>query len=652
MNRIVLLVLITLFAYTLVNAQAAEYCAAGKVKHVSALQRKLRAGASDNALMGKYNVTYYYLTINASNTSLYLSGNTLIKAKVNAATILDSFCFELHANHIVDSVLINGTPATVVRIADIGYAIPSTPLSANSFFTAQVFYGGNAPTGNQSAIDNGYNIDQSPSWGNYVSWSLSQPYSAYHWFACKQHLTDKADSSRVDIITADSLKSGSNGVLLGIDTLPNGKLIHKWFNKEPINYYLISIATAKYINYEFNQSLQSGGSVLMQNYVYNNPGTLNNFKTQIDLVGPMINYLDSLLVPYPYKHQKYGHCMAPFTGGMEHQTMTSLGFFNFGLDAHELMHQWFGDYVTCSTWHDIMINEGFASYGEYLLLNRLQGYNAAQADMADVHTNVMTQTGGSVYCPDTANVNRIFSSRLSYNKGNAVIHTLRFILGDAVFFNVLRQFLQTYKNGNASIDNLQTIAQTISGKNLNNYFDQWIYGEGYPTYNIAYNANGYAATLVITHSTSAANTTPTFTTPLAVRIAGVNTDTTVVFNIKSNSDTFSIPFKGTINVVQIDPANWVINKDGNISPNTSLIPTSIIEPQLTTLYCYPNPNSGEVLYCNKVIQQISVYNYNGQLLLSNSNTHFVNIAALPQGIYLAELTDKAGNKVVQKIIKQ
>jgi aminopeptidase N len=81
--------------------------------------------------------------------------------------------------------------------------------------------------------------------------------------------------------------------------------------------------------------------------------------------------------------------MAPFSGGMEHQTMTSIGFFDFEIDAHELLHQWFGDNVTCATWKDIFVNEGFASYGEYLADYYLKTPATGSQKMLDVHTSVM-----------------------------------------------------------------------------------------------------------------------------------------------------------------------------------------------------------------------------------------------------------------------
>lgn len=110
----------------------------------------------------------------------------------------------------------------------------------------------------------------------------------------------------------------------------------------------------------------------------------------------------------PFADEKYGHCMAPFSGGMEHQTMTTQGFFTRDLTAHELGHQWFGDHVTCAYWKDIWINEGFASYSEYLFREHLGAMADPRDWMDNAHDNIMSSPGGSVYVDDTTSESRIF----------------------------------------------------------------------------------------------------------------------------------------------------------------------------------------------------------------------------------------------------
>ena len=172
-----------------------------------------------------------------------------------------------------------------------------------------------------------------------------------------------------------------------------------------------------------------------------------NFQADIDETVDFIELFADLFGPYPFQDEKYGHCMAPLSGGMEHQTMTTQGWFAKGLTSHELGHQWWGDNVTCSSWADIWVNEGFASYSEYLMLENLYP-NETTGHMNDVHNNVMSQNGGSVWCLDSLNEGRIFSGRLTYDKGAAIVHTFRFLMNDDVAFfqalkNIQTDFIKT-----------------------------------------------------------------------------------------------------------------------------------------------------------------------------------------------------------------
>ena len=144
---------------------------------------------------------------------------------------------------------------------------------------------------------------------------------------------------------------------------------YEWKSRHPIDYYLISVSVAPYLEY-LNYAHPPRPTVPVVNYVYNQ-AALGNFQSEIDRTPGFIENYSALCGLYPFADEKYGHSMAPLGGGMEHQTMTTQDGFNFTLTAHELFHQWFGDNVTCGSWEDIWLNEGFASYGEYLSLQAL-----------------------------------------------------------------------------------------------------------------------------------------------------------------------------------------------------------------------------------------------------------------------------------------
>jgi aminopeptidase N len=203
------------------------------------------------------------------------------------------------------------------------------------------------------------------------------------------------------------------------------------------------VSVSKYVEYNvFAHPAGSTDSILIQNYIYDNPATLQNFKNDIDETADFLEYFSTIYGPYPFPNEKYGHCMAPLGGGMEHQTMTTQGTFSKGLTSHELAHQWFGDHVTCGSWADIWVNEGFATYSEYLMLSKLYP-NEASAEMSGNHNQVLQQAGGAVWVEDSLNGSRLFSGRLTYAKGAAIIHTFRFIMNnDSAFFRALKPELQ------------------------------------------------------------------------------------------------------------------------------------------------------------------------------------------------------------------
>jgi aminopeptidase N len=628
-------------------------CANAKIKALNKTQHNVRAlNTNDNTLMNKYDVRYYHLDITSETGTLFINAASTIKATVQA-TSLDTFAYELSHFLTVDSVVYNGAPITMWRIADMGYALLPISAANNSNISVTIFYHGNCPSTGSGAIGYGYSNATSGTWSTAVTSTLSESYSAYHWFACKQSLQDFADSSSVYITTSNFNKAGSNGLLIGIDSLPGNKLKYKWHNNTPINYYLISLSVAKYVDYTIyaHPNNLTGDSIMIQNYVYSNPGCLPYWKNGIDTMALMVKYFSEQVSLFPFYKQKYGVCMAPIGGGMEHQTMSTQSFYEFNLNAHELFHQWFGDNVTCKTWSDIFINEGFASYGEYMALDYFKGYASAQSNMLDVHNNVMSQAGGSVYTSDTTS-NRIFDSRLSYDKGAAVIHTLRFVLGDTLFFKTLKLFQTQYANSTASVEDFKNVAQTVSGMNLTDFFNQWIYGEGYMNINAEYASNGNVIKIKLMHTGSmAANNL--YKTPLQIKCLSASGDTTVLVNLTTNTDNFIIPCTKTITGLTIDPNNWILNKVGTITKGTDLflgtenIATSSIE-------LFPNPAKDFVNI--KSTQQLISYkilNILGQTIVSNSNftNSKINISNLKTGVYWLQLYDAVGNESKLKLEK-
>jgi aminopeptidase N len=588
----------------------------------------------------KYDVVFYGLDLNMTNTSTYLSGT--VRIDVKAKQNIDSALFELYPTLVISEIRLNGVSTTFSRS---GTAVKAL-VNANSdqLFSLEIDYAGNPPTAQTNPLGgSGITAASSPSWGNKVVWTLSEPFSAMEWFPCKQSLSDKADSSFFSITVPDTLKAGSNGKLASIDTLGNGFLRFNWEHRHPIDYYLISASVAKYVDYSiFANPVGAPNPILIQNYIYDNPNTLPNFLADINETADFIELFYEKYGPYPFEDEKYGHCMAPISGGMEHQTMTTQGFFNNTLTAHELGHQWWGNNVTCASWADIWINEGFASYSEYIMLENLYPADKNQ-HMLDVHDNVKTQTGGSVWVLDSLNESRIFSGRLTYDKGAGIIHTIRFMLNDdSLFFEVLKDFQQSFKDSVAHGIDFRDKLNELSSIDFTEMFEQWYFGEGYPTYSLKWKQEGNDVIVQINHSASKPSITPTFTNPIEIKFNRTPLqDTTVRFAINSNQETFYLQNFGTLSTSAtaiIDPNNWIINNAGSVTQDNSLSLSEIKENK--ELVVYPNPTNGPFTIQNVPSNtQVNVLDMFGKIVKSlefEPNT-FIDLSQLKKGNYLLEI---------------
>jgi aminopeptidase N len=607
-----------------------------RIKHQSLKSNSLNL--AQIAQTEKYDVNYYKLNLNMTNTSTTLSGYGEMQATAIAS--IDTVLYELFSSLTISSVSLNGANVPFTRS---GSAVKiAANVSPGTSFIIRTNYSGTPPTAQTNPLGgSGMSNATSPSWGNEVVWSLSEPFCAYEWWPCKQSLTDKADSCDVFITVPNSCKAGSNGVLTQVVNLGNGSSRYEWKHRHPIDYYLISVAVAEYVEYNvYANPVGAPSPILIQNYIYNNPQTLPNFQADIDETVDFMELFYDLYGPYPFEDEKYGHCMAPFSGGMEHQTMTTQGFFNPTLTAHELGHQWWGDYVTCASWCDIWVNEGFASYSEQIMLENLYPGQEVQ-NMQSVHNNVMSQPGGSVWVLDSLNEARIFSGRLTYDKGAAIVHTMRYMLNDdQLFYATLKNFLSSKAFGTAfGVDVRDAFAQA-SGINFTPFFDQWYFGEGFPTYSVQWKQLGNDALVQISHTASAPNVTPTFTNPIDLKfVRPGNTDTTIRFDITSNSNLFQINGIGTLsNSISIDPQNWVVNQNGTITMNQLL---GLESPNGSEgMELYPNP-SNEEIYINNIPNdcRYSIFDMYGKVQLMDkvSGGNSIKTSSLPSGTYLLVL---------------
>ncbi|MDR1666129.1 MAG: T9SS type A sorting domain-containing protein [Bacteroidales bacterium] len=504
-----------------------------------------------------YDVKYYKIDIEADNTSTEVRGYAEIVAEIEKPG-LQRFTVELNAGVQVDSVYLDGEPVAFERENACLYALH--PLHAGRTYRLKVCYAVRPSQDNEffNPISQGEDAWKVP-----VTWSLSEPCNARGWFPCKQYLPDKADSAHVFVTVPAHLKAGAPGILARVREMPGKKLRYEWKTNYPIAYYLISFAVSDYQEYiKYAHPQGTAQPVKIQNYIYNRADYLQKNKAVIDTTAALIELFSDLYSDYPFAEEKYGHCVAPMGGGMEHQTMTTLSEFAVLLVAHELAHQWFGNLVTCASFQDIWINEGFASYSEYLALEYLDSKEAAIRWMRQAHVMAARAKSGSVFVPkeSVGDQWRLFDIRLTYKKGAALVHQIRQIIGDdRKFFAVLNGFLKKYAFATASASDFRLFAEEQTGIDFGDFFQQWYFGEGFPVFDISAKTGNGQLELLVEH-TGSSPVTPLFTVDLECRLHRLNgADTTVRLPVRSHRENFVLPVD-RVNSITVDPDDHLLKE--------------------------------------------------------------------------------------------
>ena len=566
------------------NALSYELCSRSNISYISP-----NAVEFDSSV----NISYYGLNLTLTTGQNYLSGNVNVKG--NFLIPNNTFFLNLSNSMSVDSVTGQGFT---------GFTHLNNFLNINfdnnrNNFDIRIYYKG--LPGNSGFGSFTFSSQNSVP----VIWSLSEPFGSSDWFPNKNSPSDKADSSEVWITCASNLTGVSNGLLYETISNANNTKTYKWKSRYPISSYLISIAVTNYSLYTNYFKYAPADSMAVNHYLY--PGTLNSVKSNLDLTPQMLALFSEKYSLYPFIQEKYGHAQFGWGGGMEHQTISSMGAFYTSVIAHELAHQWFGDKVTCRNFNSIWLNEGFATYSESVWLENYEGResynNSIKSRMASSRNAV-----GSLYVINTNNVNEIFNSNRTYSKGSIVLHMLRGVVGDSTFFGILKSYVNDTElaYSTAITEDLQRVSEQVSGKNLNYFFQEWVYGENYPVYSINWGKSkrddGYYDVNVTV--TQKQNTNPAFfTMPVDIKISNSKSDTTfTVFN-NAQTQTFSFVVNSNPTLVTFDPDNKILKDKKGDDPVESI--------DFRLLQNYPNPFNPQtkIMYMIKEYSEVNLRIY-------------------------------------------
>lgn len=621
----------------------------GKCSHQHHFENSFKNTEDVTHVADFYDMHFVHLNLKVESTSTYVEGWARMDATVSTPE-LDTIYLELNQTLTLDSMKLNNELVEPTFTNSELFVI--TDMEEGDNFTLETFYHGAASS---AGFFSGISTEYNSTYGKNVTWTLSEPFSARDWWPVRQNLNDKIDSVYQDYTCIDTETVGTNGLLTETIDNGDGTKTYKWKTNYPISYYLLSFSVSEYQEYNVyaHPTQLEGDSVLIQNFIYDHPNCLPNNQANIDISSDMLELLSEKYGLYPFHEEKYGNCLAEIGGGMEHQTMTTIGSFGFTLNIHEMGHMWYGDNITCATWSDIWINEGFASYSEYLGLQYLQGQSSADSWMNSAHSYIKSQSGGSVYVPEEevyyGNEWRIFSGRLSYDKGAAIIHQLRYLINDdELFFEGLQNYTSEYTGSIATGLDFKNSMENSTGLNLESYFDQWFFGEGYPTYSIEYYYNDNGLVLTIYQTTS--STTPFFDLPLEIEVDfGFGIDTTFRVDITDNVTTVQTDITEDFFNITIDPNNWIINSNGSITLGTADI------NQELKVAIGPNPFNDQlqIRFNEETESDLIILDLGGKIIYESHLTGSANIdlSELGSGVYLVQLISE-NSKITKKIIKK
>ena len=609
----------------------------------------MEAAAYGNVISGRgesfasqnFDVDYYGCRWEIDPAVRYISGSVTVYYKITSAT--SSVTLDMMGTLLADSVTQRSNRLAFSQ-ADNTITI-NFPGQVNMGHrdSIRIFYKGvPAQTGFGSFI-------QSAHAGVPVIWSLSEPYGARDWWPCKNGLDDKADSIDIFVTHPSLYRAAANGLLQSETIITGNKTVTHWKHRYPIATYLIAIAVTNYS--VFNNTVQLGSrSLPMQTHCY--PESLALFQDNTQKVLDAMLFFHNKFGDYPFLREKYGHVQFGWGGGMEHQTATFIVRPDESLMAHELAHQWFGDKLTTHSWEEIWLNEGFATFmaGDYME-NRYpdQRLNSRRA----LVNQITSQPGGSVKVDDTTNVNRIFNSRLSYNKGSYILNMLRWIMGDAIFTRAIKDYHNdpALAYGFTNTAALKLHLEQASGKNLAKFFDQWYSGQGYPSYTVKWSQFGSGSVKIVMNQTTSHPSVTFFEMPVPLVFRNATRQVTVVVDHKVNGEVFTRELGFVPDTVLVDPQYEII------SANNRTEKTTPDNTGLGNVDIYPNPVSSPVtlqLYnFNATRAEVVITNAGGQRVYRNT-IPLINGAELlripvngwSKGLYMVNI--KAGDKKIVK----
>jgi len=570
--------------------------------------------------------------LDISNDSIWATFKGIVESKSDTMTALKVHFIGL----TIDSILIRGSKTTFSRpdshlVMNLPYSIP-----VGDTVSYTVFYHGTPIVGG-GVFGGGMHINDT------ITYVDDEPFGAKRWLPIYDLPSDKALFEDI-IHTPNGYKVVSNGVLMDSTTSGQWWMYHWKENHNIANYLIVFAASNQFATLRdtFNYN-----SYTMPIYHWVSREDSASMKTKFAGTPDMLGWFSDTYGLYPFIDEKYSHVSAPIGGAMEDQTNT---FFNtdanWGPDwdwvvAHELSHQWWGDEITCGTWKDIWLNEGFGTFSEahyYWHRDGPQAYhNYMLNNIMNYYINHEPYPPYPIYDPD------VTFSVVTYEKAGSVLHMLRHIVGDSLFFESLLQYGSTYAGGSAVTSEFTAKVEEVTGGNFFWFFDEWLYKAGHPKYEYGWwvdtlAVDSFRVNLQVSQVQSHNYNVPTFKMPIDLFVLQSNGDTLkTVINDSLDYQEFRVyTNSGPVNLL-FDPNDWVLKE-------ATEVPAGVKEQNIVTqkenLSIFPNPVRGcariRFSQMNNKLYNVYIYDVAGREV-----NRFLN----EKSQIIWELKDKRGERV-------